>query len=578
VDEGVVKPEDEEQPETASRIVMQMSDRQRERMEVIQALLAAPDPETYRERERSAAKRLNLSVSSIQRLVRAWKKEGVAGLSWRERSDRGQSRISKDWQDYIVKTYRDGNRGSRSMSPAQVAVRVKVRAAEKGLENYPSHMTVYRILKPLIEKAEQRSRSMGWRGSRLSITTRDGTELGVEWSNQVWQADHTQVDVLVVDQGGEVLGRPWLTIVVDSYSRCIMGLHLGFDAPSASVVCLALRHAILPKQYSSSYELRESWGTYGLPQYLYTDQGKDFTSQHLEQVATELGIGLCSRPQPSEGGIVERPFGTLNREFFSSLPGYVGSNAVSRSPVAEREASLTLLQLEQLLVRYIVDRYNQGLDARMGDQTRIGRWEAGLTVQLPLLSDRELDICLMRRERRRVYRGGYLQFANLSYRGEHLAGYGGEEVIIRYNPRDITTVLVYQQDGKSERFVARAHATGLETETMSYREAQAIAGRLRKYGKAITNESMLLEVRDRDTVVEQLRRQKRRKRTSGRAKPVAASSGTATNVSGKDKVDEIASADEVAEEAVTEAEEVVVVKEVVVHDYEEWKRDYGKWW
>lgn len=233
-----MKPE-EKQPESTPGIVRQMSERQRKRMEVIQELVAAPDKETYRERERAGAKRLNMSVSSIQRLVRAWKKEGVAGLSWRERSDRGQSRISKDWQDYIVKTYRDGNRGSRSMSPAQVAVRVKVRAQELGLENYPSHMTVYRILKPLIAQAAQRSRSIGWRGSRLSIMTRDGTELGIEWSNQVWQADHTQVDVLVVDQSGEVLGRPWLTIVVDSYSRCIMGLHLGFDAPSASVVCLA---------------------------------------------------------------------------------------------------------------------------------------------------------------------------------------------------------------------------------------------------------------------------------------------------------------------------------------------------
>jgi putative transposase len=215
----------------------------------------------------------------------------------------------------------------------------------------------------------------------------------------------------------------------------------------------------------------------------------------------------------------------------------VGSNAAARSPVAEREASLTLLQLEKLLVRYIVDRYNQGLDARMGDQTRVGRWEAGLTVQLPLLSDRELDICLMRRERRRVYRGGYLQFANLSYRGEHLAGYGGEEVIIRYNPRDITTVLVYQPDGKGERFVARAHATGLETEALSYREAQAISQRLRKIGKAITNESMLFEVRDRDAKVEQLRREKRRKRSSSQAKKVAASGESAASVSSKGEAD-----------------------------------------
>jgi putative transposase len=98
----------------------------------------------------------------------------------------------------------------------------------------------------------------------LWITTREGIELAIEWSNQVWQCDHTKIDVLVVDQSGEVLGRPWLTIVVDTYSRCLMGLHLGFDAPSAQVVGLALRHAILPKQYAVAYELQQVWDTYGL--------------------------------------------------------------------------------------------------------------------------------------------------------------------------------------------------------------------------------------------------------------------------------------------------------------------------
>lgn len=481
---------------------------ERERVSLLQQLMATAEQPNYGKRQQAVAQKLGMTERSVRRLVRQLREEGVESVVRRARSDQGAARISEEWQQFIVKTYREGNRGSRLLSPAQVAVRVKVRAQEKGEENYPSHMTVYRILKPVIVQGQRTKRSLGWREDCLTLKTAEGLEIAIEWSNQVWQVDHTRVDVLVVDQFGELLGRPWLTIVVDTYSRCIMGMHLGFDAPSAWVVCLALRHAILPKQYSSGYELQGSWGTYGVPQYLYTDRGKDFRSQHLQQVASELKIVPCLRRKPSDGGIVERPFGTFNTQFFSTLPGYVNSNVEKRSPVAEGEACLSLLQLEQLLVRYIVDHYNQAIDARMGDQSRLGRWEAGRMVQLALMGERELDLCLMRRDQRTVYRSGYLQFASLTYQGEHLAAYAGETVILRYNPRDITTVYVYQLQDNQEVFLTRAHAMGWETETLSYRESQALSQRRRAAGKAVDSGSQLAEVRDRDRRVKQAQRQK----------------------------------------------------------------------
>ncbi|MES1025149.1 MULTISPECIES: Mu transposase C-terminal domain-containing protein [Cyanophyceae] len=411
----------------------------------------------------------------------------------------------------------------------------------------------------------------------MTLNTREGLAIGIEWSNQVWQVDHTRADVLVVDQAGQVLGRPTLTLVVDTYSRCIMGMHLGFDAPSAAVVCLALRHAILPKQYSSAYELQGNWGTYGLPQYLYTDGGKDFRAQHLEQVATELGIVLCLRRKPSDGGIVERPFGTFNTQFFSTLPGYVSSNVETRSPVAETEACLTLIQLEQLFVRYIVDHYNPAIDARMGDQSRIGRWEAGRIAQLSLLGERELDLCLMRRDHRTVYRSGYLQFANLTYLGEHLAAYAGESVVLRYDPRDITTVFIYQVQECKEVFLTRAHAQGWETETLSYAEAQTLSQRKREAGKAISNRSMLDEVRDRDQRVKKL--QKQQKQNGNAPKPRTAAQ---PDIVGTDAPISVSSSlvNSPATEPVTESEPETIkpkksVPYVRVYDYEDLKRKAG---
>jgi len=546
------------------------------RLEVIQNLITYQGTNRYAQMQRQAAQNLGITVRSVQRLLKTWREQGLAGLSKKRRSDREAVKISSQWQQFIVKTYREGNRGSQRMSRAQVAVRVRVRAQELGDENYPSRTTVYRILRLELEKRQQQKRSIGWRGDRLKLKTREGLEIPIEWSNQVWQCDHTRVDVLVVDSAGEILGRPTLTIVVDTYSRCIMGMHLGFDAPSAAVVCLALRHAILPKQYSSAYELRYTWDTYGLAQYLYTDGGKDFRSEHIEQVATELGIALCLRRQPSDGGIVERAFGTFNSEFFSTLPGYTGSNVKERSPHAESAACLTLLQLEQLLVRYIVDRYNQAIDARMGNQTRIGRWEAGRMAQLPLLGERELDICLMRRDRRTVYRNGYIQFANLTYQGEHLAAYAGETVIIRYNPRDITTIYIYQLQDSKEVFLTRAHAQGWETEILCHTEAQAIAQRRREAGLAIDNRSMLAEVRDRDVTIKQLQRQKQKKRNA-----IPSLTNTNTNIvksaadSSQLVIPPVLSVEPVAEAEIETTKPKKPVPYVRVYDYEQLKREAG---
>jgi putative transposase len=237
-----------------------------------------------------------------------------------------------------------------------------------------------------------------------------------------------------------------------------MGIYLGLERSSAAVTCLALRHSIMPKQYRESYGLSNQWLTYGVPEYLYTDAGADFTSKHIDQVAASLGITLCLRRKPSDGGIVERPFGTINNDFLSMFPGYTTSRLKGHRTEVEQEACITLEDLEQLLVRYIVDNYNQMPDPRIGDQSRMSRWEAGRIVQPQLISERELGILLMRQDRRRVYKGGYIRFASLVYRGELLAGYAGESVVLRYDPRDITFLLVYRQRGGQDVFLTRAYA------------------------------------------------------------------------------------------------------------------------
>ncbi|MGK7899002.1 MAG: Mu transposase C-terminal domain-containing protein [Xenococcus sp. (in: cyanobacteria)] len=547
-----------------NEIVTELDEETQKKIEVIKTLLEPCDRATYGQRLKDAAEKLGKSKRTVQRLVKKWEEEGLAGLTATKRSDKGNHRINDELQKFIVKNYQEGNKGSKRITPKQVFLRTQAKAQELGIKA-PSHMTVYRILSPLIEKKKQAKsiRSPGWRGSQLSVKTRAGQDISVEYSNHVWQCDHTRVDVLLVDKYGELLTRPWLTTVIDTYSRCIMGINLGFDAPSSNVVALALRHAILPKNYGSAYGLHEEWGTYGVPKHFYTDGGKDFRSNHLNQIGVQLGFVCHLRDRPSEGGIVERPFKTFNTELFSTLPGYTGSNVQERPEEAEKEASLTLRDLESKLVRYIVDNYNQRLDARMGDQTRYQRWESGLIAAPDAITIRDLDICLMKQTRRRIQRGGYIQFENLMYRGEYLAGYAGETVVLRYEPKDITEVLVYRKEGNKEVFLAHASAQNLETETISLDEAKASSRKVREAGKTISNRSILEEIRDRSlfTPPDKKTRKERQKEEQEELPANKRFSETKTF----DEIDE-------EEDVTLSTRETPQVK---VFDYEDLQDDYG---
>ena len=547
-------------------IPLELSQEARRWMEAITKLREPCDRKTYGHRKREIAEQFGVSLKTIERKVKDWEEKGIAAFAETERVDKGKTRVSDYWQEFVLNQYKQGIKDGKRRTRRQVANQVETRDDElfekelkqrrpglieswarlpykerkearhqeklrlidsgeidhfeyrKDCGTPPTERTVYRMLDPIIQEKERKSniRNVGWHGDKLVHKTRDGEELDVKYSNQVWQEDHTSLDIMLIDEFDQPLDRPWLTKITDSYSRCIMGTHLGFDSPSSQVTALALRHAILPKQYGPEYKLLEEWGTYGLPENLFTDGGSDFKSEHLKDIAFHLDFSLHLRDRPSEGGIEERSFGTINTDFLSGFYGYLGSNIQERPEKAEERACSRLKEFHQLLVRYIVDNYNQRIDARMGDQSRIDRWELGLEGTIPrTFPERELDICLMRKTRRSVYRGGYLKFENILHRGEYLGGYEGKFVTLRYDPDDITTVWVYyrEADKNEEAFLTRAHATGLEGEKLSLWEAKAASKRIRKAGRAVSNESVLAEVRDRATSIEKTKSKKSRKKS-----------------------------------------------------------------
>jgi putative transposase len=76
------------------------------------------------------------------------------------------------------------------------------------------------------------------------VSYRDKHELvfrrRAEHPNQTWQSDHTELDIFIVGTDGKP-DRPWLTTVMDDYSRAICGYMVFTGAPSAINTALALR-------------------------------------------------------------------------------------------------------------------------------------------------------------------------------------------------------------------------------------------------------------------------------------------------------------------------------------------------
>jgi hypothetical protein len=65
------------------------------------------------------------------------------------------------------------------------------------------------------------TRSPGWQGTKLILFTRDGDKIHITHTNQVWQCDHTKVDLNMVDRYEQkIRHRAWLTTVADTYSKC----------------------------------------------------------------------------------------------------------------------------------------------------------------------------------------------------------------------------------------------------------------------------------------------------------------------------------------------------------------------
>ena len=394
------------------------------------------------------------------------------------RSDKGQRRMPAELMEAVEAL------ALRHPTPttAYIHRRIGDIARDRGLPA-PS----YSSIRATVQAVDPGLRTLATKGD---AAYRDRFELvfrrNADRPNEQWQADHTLLDVTVLGKDGAAV-RPWLTIILDDYSRAVAGFTLFLGAPNAEQTALALHQAINRKT-------NPAWPISGLPDVLYSDHGSDFTSARLEPVCLDTHIRLIhSRPGVPQGrGKIERFYRTITTELLPHLAGFI-PHGTNGKPLTD--PALTLEQLDGIIEHYIVDDYN----SRQHSETRqapVDRWSSTGFIPRAPAHPEDLDLLLLTAAAtRRVQRDG-IQFASTRYVSPILAAYVGEDVTVRFDPRDVGEIRVYFNDA----FLCRAIAPELAADSLSLQQLQsARSGRRRELKQQLRSRRSLADSLPDDT-------------------------------------------------------------------------------
>ncbi|WP_299794271.1 Mu transposase C-terminal domain-containing protein [uncultured Marivita sp.] len=411
----------------------------------------------------TAARIADVPIRTAQRWLAHYRAFGLKGLERQRRSDAETRKLPHE----LVRLIEGLVLRKPRLSCAAIHRRVTAMARVQDWR-IPTYSTVYSIIRAL-------DPAMVTLAQDGATAYRDHYELiyrhRATAPNALWQADHTMLDILILDANGTAV-RPWLTVIMDDHSRAIAGYLVFLGAPSALQTSLALRQAIWRKQ-------DPDWPVCGIPDVLYVDHGSDFTSEHLDQAAAALRFQIIysAVARPQGRGKIERFFGTVNTEILPDLPGCLAQGKPAIPP------KLSLTELDTAIGAWIISTYNARIHSETG-ATPISCWcGKGWLPQMPE-SLEDLDLLLVMVAKPRTVRRDGVHFQGLRFMSPILAPYVGEAVTIRYDPRDIAEIRVFHKN----RFLCRAISSEHAHETVTLKDIQTARSAHRRALRSQINE------------------------------------------------------------------------------------------
>lgn len=334
------------------------------------------------------------------------------------------------------------------------------RCYELGIDK-PGKNTVRRRISQISEKNYLKGRGFRKR-AKQKFTPKPGMFPGADYPLSVIQIDHTPADIILVDdKHRKPIGRPYITLAIDVYSRMVTGYYISLDPPSVTSVGMCLSRSILPKtELLLEHGITDaSWDVFGFPTKIHVDNGADFRAESLRKSCMFHGIELEFRPvaRPEFGGHIERLIGNVMQKVHE-LPGTTFSNIKERDTYdSEKNASMTLAEFEQWVLTYITKVYHEtthsALETTPNEKWKIGifgnDYEAGTGLPAIPSDPQTLTLDFMPSLERTIQRYG-VKIDGLIYYDPCLNSFVNEledkssqkktKFIFRQDPRDISYV------------------------------------------------------------------------------------------------------------------------------------------
>ena len=321
------------------------------------------------------------------------------------------------------------------------------------------------------------------------------------------QIDHTLVDLHLVDEIHRIwIGRPWLTLAIDVFSRSVAGYYVSFDPPGTLGTGICLANAILSKKSMlARLGLTFDYPCMGKPGVVHLDNAKEFHGKTLERACQEYGIDLMFRKvkTPRYGAHIERHLGTLMSEIHA-LPGTSFSDSQERGEYdSEGKAAMTLKEFELWLANLILGVYHNREHKGIGcapiakyTGAYVNEDSMGLSMPIEVVTNEErlrIDFLPMFEPTVQAYG---IKVDHISYQSDVLRRWVGamdpkdkkkrRKFICRRDPRDISYILFFDPDAKT---YFRIPYRDLSHPPISLWELRAVRTYLQSIGRGTVNEA-----------------------------------------------------------------------------------------